>query len=106
MSEWAQTNKTTAYDELVKRMEGLEARMRAHFGVMTIVGAVLEQRDTMLVDMLKAYRDRHLHPEADGSDTNWSNKVIGAEVDAILSVIAPEKPATIGIRVIQGGLLA
>ncbi|WP_283193807.1 hypothetical protein [Rhizobium sp. AN80A] len=80
MSGWAQTNETTAYDKLVKRMEVLEARMRAHFHVMTIVGAVLARSDTMLADMAKAYRDRHPHPEADCSDANWSNKVIGAEV--------------------------
>ncbi len=90
------------YAQLVKRVEVLEERMRAHFGVMAIVGAVLASAPNSLVDMLTVYRDRHLpHPGSD-NDPLWSDVVIGNEVNAIIAVIEAQNQG--GLRVIKGGL--
>ena len=90
------------YEQLVKRVEVLEERMRAHFGVMAIVGAVIAAAPNSLVDMLTVYRDRHLPHPGSETDPLWSDIVIGNEVNAIITVIKAQGRG--GLRVIKGGL--
>ncbi|MDR7145471.1 hypothetical protein [Rhizobium sp. BE258] len=48
------------YPQLVKRVEVLEERMRAHFRAIAIIAAVHAESPNALADMLAVYRDRHL----------------------------------------------
>lgn len=88
------------HEQLVKRIEVLEERMRAHFSVIAILGAATESPKKLL-EMLSAYRDRHVSDEVQHTAPLWSDVLIANEVNAIMSVITAQHA---GLRVIKGGI--
>jgi hypothetical protein len=89
------------YDQLARRVEVLEERMRAHFSVIAILGAAGAESPNKLLEMLSAYRDRHLPGENQQTPPLWSDVVVANEVNAIMNVITAQQA---GLRAIKGGI--
>ncbi|QFY62755.1 hypothetical protein FZ934_20515 (plasmid) [Rhizobium grahamii] len=98
MQSHASSTTDVPYEQLVKRIEVLEERMRSHFSVIAILGAAAESPKKLL-EMLSAYSDRHVGDEVQQTAPLWSDVVIANEVNAIMSVITAQHA---GLRVIKG----
>lgn len=99
MQSHSSSTADVSYEQLAKRIEVLEERMRAHFSVIAILGAAAES-PRKLLEMLSVYRDRHISNEDQQTAPIWSDVVIANEVSAIMSVITAQHA---GLRVINGG---